>query len=85
MQDVVVFRKFKDGEILALFPNIAWTNDGQCTSYMHIGQHGGADYSHCIAITKPATANEYSGLKRELEQRGYSLLVKQRNSKGNRV
>ena len=38
----VIFRKFKDGEIIALFPGLKWNNAGDICSYMHIGQHGGA-------------------------------------------
>lgn len=36
----VIFRKFKDGEIIALFPAIAGTNNygDTCQSYVHMGQ-----------------------------------------------
>jgi hypothetical protein len=38
--DIVVFRKFKDGDVIALFPEM---KHGQfINSYMHIGQHGDA-------------------------------------------
>lgn len=78
-KDLVVFRVFKDqGNVLALFPEDIQYPDGACNSYQHIGQHGGADYSHCIQITRPATPKEYAPLKRELEGIGYSLLVRRK-------
>ena len=76
----VVFRKFKDGEILALFPYEPDTANF-CTSYMHIGQHSGADYSGCIKRTKPANEAEYNALKEELTSIGYNLTVIKRRVK----
>lgn len=74
----VVFRKYKDnGDILALFPEIDEGNY-RISCYERIGQHGVADYSHCIKITNPAKSEEYQSLKRELESLGYNLDVKQK-------
>ena len=75
----VVFRKWPDGDILALFPNMDETR-GMCGSYMHIGQHGGADYSGCISATKPATKAEYADLESELSSIGYELQIKKRRT-----
>lgn len=59
----VVFRKFKDGQIIALFPDI---KDGHyIMSYMHIGQHSNTDRS-IVYDTKPATEEEYKELYDEL-------------------
>ena len=59
----VVFRKFKDGQIVALFPDI---KDGHyIMSYMHIGQHSNTDRS-IVYDTKPATEEEYKELYDEL-------------------
>ena len=67
-----VFRKYPDGDIIALFPAEAATYDGvHCVSYAHIGQHCAADYSGVIAATKPAKPHEYRELRAELEQVGY--------------
>ena len=42
----VVFRRFKEGEIIALFPYMPWNAHGNAvTSYMHTGQHAAADYA----------------------------------------
>lgn len=73
----VVFRKFKDNdEIIALFPETAYSRNYTVLSYMHIGQHGEADYTHVINQTSPATEEEYVDLKDELEnQVGYNLKV----------
>ena len=70
MTTKVVFRKFPNGDILALFPEVPETGY-TCSCYMHIGQHGGADYTHCIRLTKPASPEEYADLKRELEAKPY--------------
>ncbi len=78
-QTVVIFRKFKDrGDIVALFPYELNYPNGGCESYQTIGQHGAADYRHCIDISVPATPQEYAPLKRELEQIGYELKVQKR-------
>ena len=75
--DIVIFRKFRGGDILALFPEIPDCNNF-CLSYQHVGQHGGADYSHCISITTPAKPSEYKELARELRRIGYLLDIRQR-------
>ena len=69
----VIFRKFKTGEVLALFPTLPGTNDPHtCQSYQHIGQHGAA--SADCSYTKPATPAEYADLLRELVSIGYDDL-----------
>ena len=71
----VVFRKWKNGDIIALFPDEPWDQNGyMVTSYMHIGQHGAADYAGVIASTQPAREDEYRDLLAELEQIGYKNL-----------
>jgi len=77
---VVVFRKWKDGDILALFPKEIADSNGNCMSYEHVGQHGAAAYGGCVYKTKPAKPSEYAALKRELEGIGYNLDVKLRYS-----
>jgi hypothetical protein len=69
----VVFRRYSDGQIIALFPDVPWSRRlGEVASYMHIGQHGAADYRHVVATTKPATEKESAGLLNELRQVGYN-------------
>ena len=76
---IVIFRKFIDqGDVIALFPAEINYPIGNCESYQHVGQHGRADYNHCIDITTAATPKEYKALKRELEGLGYDLDVKKR-------
>lgn len=70
----VVFRKYEEGDIIALFPEETETNY-KVMSYMQLGQHGAADYQGVIAATKLATAAEYAELKTELESIGYKLVV----------
>lgn len=76
---VVVFRKWRNGNVLALFPYELCDSVGkQCMSYEHVGQHGAADYSHCIDSTVPALPSQYQALYKELESIGYDLEVKQK-------
>ena len=78
----VVFRVWKPkynygrkGEVIALFPYID-EGRGRVLSYMHIGQHGAADYYGVIQDSYPAKPSEYADLKRELENVfGYNLKV----------
>lgn len=71
---VVIFRKYRDGQILALFPYDIETDEGHVNSYMRIGQHGAASLE-CVKDTKPAKENEYNGLCHELTSIGYDLKV----------
>ena len=75
----VVFRKWPNGDILALFP-LVQDYSYFCLSYQHIGQHGGADYTGCISSTKPATSEEYADLETELQFLGYSLQIRTRSN-----
>lgn len=78
----VIFRKFPDGGILALFPYDTNSWNRFCGSYMHIGQHSEADYIGCIKSTKPATGEEYQPLFDKLESIGYNLhIIKRRQKK----
>lgn len=70
----VIFRKFKNGEVIALFPQEPATSDGwQCMSYMHVGQHGCAD-PMIVHVTQPAKWAELVELLRELQSIGYNEL-----------
>lgn len=42
--------------------------------YMHIGQHGSADYSYIVSKTKPSVKKEYKELLKELKEIGYKNL-----------
>lgn len=69
----VIFRKFskkEGGQIIALFPYDTERNYGQCSSYMHIGQHSTADYQNVMQSTKPVRTSEFADLKAELENYG---------------
>lgn len=69
----VVFRRYFDEQIIALFPDVPWSGRrDEITSYMHLGQHGAANYRHVVATTKPATKKESAGLLNELRQVGYN-------------
>jgi len=74
---VCVFRKWRHGGILALFPLLPHDVNGiYCVSYERIGQHGAADAEGLIGITDPAKPEECADLKAELERIGYSLDVR---------
>lgn len=78
MKTITVFRRWNDtNDVIALFP-FESHNATQCLSYMHVGQHGGADYGHVVRATKPCTAGDYDGLDKELTGIGYALAIRQR-------
>jgi hypothetical protein len=69
----VIFRKFRNGEIIALFPFHAGNNDGYtCQSFVHVGQHGSADPHLVMRMTKPATEHEANDLIAELTSDPYN-------------
>ncbi len=74
----VIFRKFNDGDIIALFPDLVGDiNNRYCLSYQHMGQHGSAA-PELVYVTKLATEDEYRELKEELERIGYKLKIVKR-------
>jgi len=83
MKTIVIFRKWHNGDIIALFPEVPHTRDGyDCVCFEHVGQHGQADYVGVVALTDPATPAEYQALKKELESHPYhyDLDVRRRSS-----
>lgn len=77
----VIFRKTRDGEVIAFFPNDVY-RDGMILSYSHNGQHSEASpefYREC----KPCRdKEEYKDLFHELVRHyGCSLYVRQRLSR----
>ena len=86
MATKVIFRKFGDGDVIALFPELSGTGDvDTCASYMHVGQHSAASV-RLVADTRPATEEDYAPLKQELERLGYQdLQVVKRFSPQHRI
>lgn len=81
---VVIFRKFADGDVIALFPYLPASPDpAMCESFIHFGQHGAADLAGVMSRTRPAVPGEYAALRRELESAPYSyrLTVRLRTPK----
>jgi len=78
----VVFRRWRDGAgVIALFPELPADAHGHyCDSYMHVGQHGGADYHGVVRHTTPATPDESATLAAELTRIGYRLVPVRRAS-----
>lgn len=66
----IMFRVWRgDSEVFAMFPTLPGTNERHtCTIYVHMGQHGSAGEAIAIASSRPATAQEYGPLLRELTQ-----------------
>ncbi len=74
MSKIDVCFRVLDDDIIALFPDEAWDNRGCITSYMHVGQHGGA--SPDLIALPVATQEEYADLERELtDVIGYELNI----------
>ena len=73
IMDKTIFRVYPDGEVIALFPQISVNIGGRhCQSYLHVGQHGGADPFIVVSQTRLATPDEYKELFLELEKIGYN-------------
>jgi hypothetical protein len=63
----VIFRKFKDGEVIAFFPTMVESfSPWECGSYMHIGQHSVAS-TELITLLDKCNINEYAPLLNELK------------------
>ncbi len=76
----VIFRKYKDGDVIAIFPEeLGASSAFTCSSYQSTGQHGAADPMLVIETTKPASTEESQPLQKELESIGYELKVIKRN------
>lgn len=73
----VIFRRWPDGSIIALFPSIPSDQSGIfCDSYERLGGHSGAAYEGVISRTTPASPKEYDALRRELESEPYNYQLK---------
>lgn len=80
-QTKVLFRKYHNGDIIALFPEIPSDIGGRyCLSYEHVGQHGSANPRLVVRYTKPALPEEYAELAEELTNIGYNLMAVSRVS-----
>ena len=69
----VSFRIFPSGEVIALFPALPW-NNSEITSYMILGQHGGASQELLNELPN-ANLEESRGIKDELIEIGYSFKI----------
>lgn len=75
----VVFRRYPDGQIIALFPEEPGDQAPYtCSSYMHVGQHSSADPQGVVSQTTLAEPRQYGRLKAELEGLGYDLDVRKK-------
>lgn len=83
---VVIYRKWRNGDIIALFPFEPWNraSPNSCMSYERIGQHGGADFVGVVKCSKAAVEREFMPLHRELTAIGYRLEVRKRKN-GKRI
>ena len=72
--DTVVFRRWQNGDVIALFPELPSDLYGDyCDAYEHVGQHGGADYFGVIQKTTPCSSEQSADLATELRRIGYRL------------
>jgi len=73
----VIFRRWANGDVIALFPEIAATvgNPSHCLSYSRVGEHGAADLLGLTYKLKLATPAEYADTLVALTRRGYRLKV----------
>ena len=73
----VIFRKDKDGDVIAFFPEEGYRYDSPhlMMSYQHVGQHGAASIYYYYKDTVPAAPEDYADLLSELTRIGYNLKV----------
>ena len=69
--------RVSDGEVVAVFPEDK-TYEGKMSCYAHVGQHSYCTHGWYLTKTKPASPDQYEGLKKELEQIGYVLQIRKR-------
>ncbi len=63
-----------EGEVFALFPEVAGTNDPfTCMAYAIVGEHHSANLRHCILNSTLATPKECVNIINILTRRGYDL------------
>ena len=74
----VIFRKWSNGDVIALFPDYEHGSRDLVMSYQNIGQHSEASYSGVVEQTKLASEEEYRDLLEELKGIGYELVVVKR-------
>lgn len=75
----VIFRRYKAGDVVAILLDVP-ANLGYVTCYAHVGQHDEGHYFRVMGDTRPATAAEYAALARELDGRGYDLVLRKRRT-----
>lgn len=73
---LIIFKKFPQGDVIALMPEDDADSQGNIMSYQRIGQHGAAS-PELLEDLEDATKQERAALKRELESLGY--LIKEGN------
>ena len=66
-----IYREF-DGETIALWPDTIADMQRNCMSYLHVGQHGAANYKHVMKNSIPSKAEYIKILRKELLTRGYA-------------
>ena len=78
--DKVIFRIDRNGDVIALFPELPGTTDyyRDCLCYSHLEQHGAATLDYVWKNTRPAEPEEYEALKAELESIRYDLWIGRR-------
>ena len=67
--DIVVFRRWQNGDVIALFPELPADLYGEyCDAYEHVGQHGGADYFGVIQKTTSCSVERCCGPRYRVDQ-----------------
>ena len=78
MTNIDVMFRMWEGEVIALFPHEVHNMTGDVVSYMHVGQHGSADYKGIVRNSRLATPTESLPLLRELQSIGYHVSIVRR-------
>lgn len=73
MKTKIVLRRFEDGDLIALFPDIPADYSGNIMSYMKVGQHGAAspELIHTLEVVDYASSDAIELMRHLLEDTGY--------------
>lgn len=82
----VIFRKWNNGQIIALFPGeAADACEDHCSSFDKQCGHSAACCDSIILLSRPPSSDEYAELREALVRLGYSLKIARRTSASDRL
>jgi hypothetical protein len=75
MKTKVIFRKYRGGTVIALFPEVPTDGMGELCVLQSLTVKNSVDGFKTFSNTLPASPYEYQELKEKLENMGYTLVI----------